>query len=204
MANGKQREKEARGQKHSLISKELSLLWYYHTHRVARTMPHLLSLQVKIPICQSACAYGLGPRIQLITSPLARSVTDSARQTFPESLLCSLLILSIIWLTSALCRCSGGSETNTYQTLAMHRKKLPLPYAVFQLFSLHVTLTAKSRKHLQSLLLASKNAPQGQICRVKKVPFLLTFVLQTGIKQVRRSTEERGNSAGKKDIFCVV
>lgn len=204
MANGKQRGKEARGEKHGLISKEMSFLRYHYIRCVEHTMPHLFSLQVKIPICQSTWAYGLESRIQLITSLLVRSVTDSAGQILPELLLYSLLILSIIWLTLALCRCSGGPETNTYQTLAMHRKKLPLPYAVFQLFSLHATFMAKSRTHLQLLLLASKNTPQGQICRVKKVLFLLTFILQTGIKQVRRNTEEKGNSAGKKDIFCVV
>lgn len=77
----------------------------------------------------------------------------------------------------------------------------------FQLFSLHVTLMAKSRQHLQLLLQAGKNAPKGQICRVKRCHFSLRLYYRQEEGKAGEALGKEGigrNSAGKKDIFCVV
>lgn len=173
MANKGKKRPEGRS---TVSLKEMPFSWYHHVHHAGHTTSHL-----SLASCQ---AYGLGPRNQ---PPLARSGIDSAGQILPTLL---LLILSITCLTSALCRYSSGPETSKYQSVMMHRTKHTLPHSLFQLFSLQVPLKTKSRKHLQPA--AGRKNAHGANLQSKAVPFLLTFVIETGRRPVRGNTRERG------------
>lgn len=121
---------------------------------------HITFPQFALVNCQ---AYGLGPRNQPPCT-LARSEIDSAGQILPRLL---LLILSTTCLTSALCRYSGGPESSKYHSGMMHRTKHTLPHSLCQPFSLQVPLKTKSRKHLQSLLLAGRMHTGGKSAEQK-------------------------------------
>lgn len=89
---------------------------------------------------------------------------DYACQALLQLILCLFLVLPITCLTLANQRHSGGPGTCMYQASIILRKKLILAYNCFKLFSLHVTLVAKGRKHLQLLLLVGRIVHKGQIC----------------------------------------